>query len=409
MTTPQFELPVRPHRHWRHPLRKLLLLIGWSMAASILVATASASAVPSIELTQGTAEPVESIATQLGAVVSSAGEDSFALHVKPTGGEGCGANPNADQGEPVFAGEFISKETNPAAFSRNWTFQLAGEYRVCAWVTKVDTDEVLAHAETTIVVREPHLSLSVSVPATVMEAQTFQVVTTAQAETEREIWEYMLPNTGDGCPANSAAAERASGEREILGDWRVTGGPFSESKNESLESPGAYLFCAYFEYPTTEAAPELAASVQTTVVAPPPPCVVPQFASGASLASVEQKIRAADCTVGKVSSVANTKVARGGVLSLNPASGTKLSAGAAVNIVESAGRPCVVPIVKSGSTLAHVEHQLAAADCTASISHVHSRRVRRGRVIGLASRPRARLSPRATVRVIVSAGRGHRR
>lgn len=58
-----------------------------------------------------------------------------------------------------------------------------------------------------------------------------------------------------------------------------------------------------------------------------------------------------------------------------------------MNIVESAGRPCGVPVVKSGSTLAHVEYQLAAADCTASVSYVHSRRIRQGRVVGLASRP----------------------
>ena len=393
-------------------MRKLLLLTACSMAASILVApgsTALASPAPTIELTRGTAEPVESITTQLGAIVGNAGEDYLTIHLKPVGGEACGTNVPADHGEGVVS-EFLSTNSNPITISHNWTFQTAGTYRICAWVTTGSAGEdVVAHAEGTITVRIPHLSLSLSVPPSVSPNQTFQVVTTAQTETERQAWEYVMPNTGVGCPANANAAERASGVSTVLYNWAVTGGPFTETKNYSLSSPGSYLFCAYFEYPGRESVPELTANATMTVVEPPPPCVVPKLASGTGLASVEQTIRAADCTVGKIISVASTKVARGGVLSLNPVSGTKLSAGAAVSIVESAGRPCVVPAVKSDSTLAHVEHQLAAADCTATISHLHSRHVRRGRVIGLASRPHTRLSPRAKVRVLVSAGRSHRR
>ena len=187
-------------------------------------------------------------------------------------------------------------------------------------------------------------------------------------------------------------------------------GSFSTQAKTTQSKAGQYLICLWLAGSGNET-PVIAGPQPEmfTVVSPPPPCVVPQLASGASLASVEQKIRAADCTVGSISSVASTKVARGGVVSLNPAPGTKLSAGAAVNIVESAGRPCVVPVVESGSTLARVERQLAAADCAVSISHLHSRHVRRGRVIGLASRPHTRLSPRSKVLVLVSAGRGHGR
>lgn len=390
-------------------MRMRLLLAACSIAAVTLLALGSmvaTAAASTIELTRGTAEPVESITTQLGAVVGDAGEDYLTIHLKPVGGEACGANVPADHGDVVVS-EFVSTSSNPMAISHNWVFQMAGTYRICAWLTTdPDGDDVVTHAESTITVRIPHLLLSISVPPSVLPSQTFQVVTTAQAETERRAWEYVMPNTGDGCPANASAAERASGVGTVLSEWAVTGGLFTETKNYSLESPGSYLFCAYFEYPERESVPELTANATMTVVEPPPPCVVPTLASGASFASVEQKIHAADCTVGKVSSVASTKVARGGVLSLNPASGTKLSAGAAVNIVESAGRPCMVPAVKSGSTLAHVEHQLAAADCTASVSSVRSRHVRRGRVIGLASRPHTRLSPRAKVRVVVSAGHG---
>jgi hypothetical protein len=203
-----------------------------------LASTSIANAAATLELTRGSAEPVESVTTQLGANISNGSGGEFFLHVKPTGGTGCGANPGADIGEDVIS-ESISGEVNPVPFTRNWTFQLAGNYRACGWVTGYNDTEVLAHAETEFHVRQPRLALSVSVPAIVTPGETFQVVMTAQAETERTADEYMLPNTGDGCPANADAAYAAAGSRSVLVSWSVTGGPVVQSRNESIEAPAA--------------------------------------------------------------------------------------------------------------------------------------------------------------------------
>ena len=185
-------------------------IVALVAAASVVLAlscTASALANPTIELTRGTAEPVESIATQLGAVVTNGGGYDLFMHVKPMGGAGCGANPEADSGESVFAYENLTKETNPVALSRNWTFRSAGNYRVCAWVTN-SPSESAAFAETTLQVRRPHLALSVTAPPTVAENQAFEVVTTAQAETERPVYEYVLRNTGSAmCSARTSSTK----------------------------------------------------------------------------------------------------------------------------------------------------------------------------------------------------------
>jgi len=374
------------------------------VACLVLACAAPAWASPTIELTRGNVEPVESITTQLGSVVKDGGNDYFFLNVKPTGGEGCGANPDADAGEGVI-NSFVTPETNPVSFTQNWTFRLAGNYLVCAWVTTGNTEEVLTSAQATFHVRQPHLALSISVPATVASNQTFEIATTAQAETERSAWEYVLPNTGDGCPSNAAAAGNASGSRAVLNWWNVTGGPLTESKNESIESPGVYLFCAYFEYPSTESTPELAASAQTTVVEPPPPCVVPGFGFGGALASVEGSLSAASCSVGAIHYSASRSVSPGGVLGLDPGSGTTLAAGAPVAIDVSAGRPCVVPSVNMRANVQRVVRLLGVADCRAVIVHARSRHVRRGAVIGLESRAHSYLFPLTQVRVVVSSGR----
>lgn len=382
-----------------------LVTFASAVLAAAIALPASALGAPTIELTRGNAEPVESITTQLGAVVNNAtSEDRFFLHVESSGSAGCAANPDADAGEVVID-DYLTNEQDPATFSQNWTFQLAGSYRVCGWVTTGNSEEVLQSADTTFSVRQPHLTLSVSAPATVAPHQTFQVVTTAQAETERAAWEYLLPNGGDGCPENASAADNASENHTILSSWNVTGGPLTESSNQTLETPGPYLVCAYFEYPNSESPPELTASAPLTVVAPPPPCVVPTFAFGSPLSSVEDSLHAASCSVGPLHYAASTSVARGRVLALSPVPGTRLGTGAAVAIDVSAGRPCVVPFVRAGTNVGHVERLLAAAHCGFVVVHARSRKVHRGTVVGLGSRAHSHLFPLTRVHIVVSSGR----
>jgi hypothetical protein len=286
------------------------------------------------------------------------------------------------------------------------TWRTLGTFVFCIWIAGGPNEIVKTPITQTITFRSPNGTITATVnPLTPEPGQQATVTVTGDSEAPENVYAKVRPAGGAPCASTYNAD---SGENLING--QSVNGSFSTQAKTTQSKAGQYLICLWLAGSGNET-PVIAGPQPEmfTVVSPPPPCVVPQLASGASLASVEQKIRAADCTVGSISSVASTKVARGVVLSLNPAPGTKLSAGAAVNIVESGGRPCLVPVVKSGSTLAHVEHQLAATDCAASISHLHSRHVRRGRVIGLASRPHAQLSPRAKVLVIVSAGRGHRR
>jgi hypothetical protein len=382
-------------------------IVGSSVLAALLACLGFAStaiAAPTIELTRGSVEPVESITTQLGAVITNAPGNFFHLHIKPTGGAGCGANARADSGEGVFGGGQISSSSNPVTETRNWTFRAAGSYRACAWITKDGGgEEVERFAEATFVVRVPHLALSISAPATVLPSQTFQIATTATTETERQAWEYVMPNTG-ACPANADAAARASGASEVLGYWNVTGGPTTETKNQSLTSLGSYLICAYFQYPNREAAPELSASAQTSVIPPPPPCVVPTIRRGASVTSVEASIRAGNCSVGKLHYAASNSIGRGGVIALSLAAGSKQASGAPVDIAVSAGHPCIVPSLGAGSSVGRARRLLAAANCRAVIVHSRSRRVRRGRVIRFGSRVHSRLFPLSRVPIVVSTG-----
>jgi hypothetical protein len=330
----------------RSPAR--LIGLGSAIAlATLAVLAASAEAAGTVSITVG-ADPTESITTQLGVTGTNPSKsNAFALKVKTSGGEGCGANPSADKGELVLD-EYTSgsQGSGPHSASVNWNFRAAGSYLLCAWMLEGGSSgwEVIASTSATIAVRPPHLTVAISAPPVVRPAQTFQIATTAQAETQRTLVQYVLPNTGRGCPANAEAAESTPSEQPTYwpahGEgWSVTGGPFTESFNESFASVGVYLVCAYFEYPASASPPEAMASAQISVVRPPPACVVPHLSRTTTLHSIEAKLRASHCAIGRVRYLASARHARGSVIALSPAPGSHLANGARVAIVVSTGRP----------------------------------------------------------------------
>jgi len=406
-------------RRWRRLSR--VGLIGLLAIVAVLGCSGTAladSASISVTNTAGESDP----AAGLSRVFTLSGNVEAPEHVfvryRGPGGAPCAPTANEDTGsffDPEsdylgledergpFWGPAVEGTFNVHAVT---TWRSPGTFVFCIWIAAGPNEIVKTPITQTITFRSPTGTITATVnPLTPEPGQQATVTVTGASEAPENVYAKVRPAGGAPCASTYNAD---SGENLINGQG--VNGSFSMEAKTTQSKAGQYLICLWLAGSGNET-PVIAGPQPEmfTVVSPPPPCVVPKLASGASLASVEQTIRVAGCVVGKISSVASTKVARGGVLSLNPVSGTKLSAGAAVNIVESAGRPCVVPVVESGSTLAHVGHQLAAADCTASVSYLRSRHVRRGRVVGLASPPHTRLSPRAKVRVLVSAGRGHRR
>jgi len=329
--------------HFTVPKRLLLLtlcVVG-SVLGSASVATA-ASGESTMMITVGS-EPTESIATQLG--VSGVGTSEYnavALTVKPAGGEKCGANFAADGGERVIR-EKSWIYTQPSSYSNetNFTFEHAGSYVLCGWLEFEGT--VLVSAERTLVVRPPHITLSISAPSSVAQGQTFQVATTAQTETGREVYEYIQPDTTRGCPANAAAAASTAGSTDITwplagSPWLVDGGPFTESTNVTIRTRGGYLVCAYAQYRTREGVPEAYASSTVSVGyvhrAPQPPpvanCLVPTL-TGETLAQAKASLSHAHCRLGRVRKLTRQK-GRPVVISEHPGARRKLRSGAKVSV-----------------------------------------------------------------------------
>jgi hypothetical protein len=368
----------------------------------------SARAAATVAVTVGP-DPVESITTQLGVSGAVTDPQQYVVeHYKPAGGSACGANPSAD------AGTNVGLSTNylpagPFALQNNTTFSTAGSYLVCAWVMQyqgASTDTVVIADAKTIAVRIPHLTLSVSVPATVTTGQTFQVTTTTQAETNRYLWVYVLVDTGRGCPANASAAAAQNNDR-IIESQPILGGPTTVATNDDVTTVGALLICGYINrtYGSDET-PEATASASFTGVAPPPPCVVPAVVKDEPLARTKGRLAAASCTVGRVRYVASARYARGSVFKVAPVAGTSLGNAAAVDLWVSTGAPCIVPAIPRSRTLSAVKRRLAQSGCTVGrITHRRSHTVRKGRVVAFGKARGTKLSPRSKVAIVVSRGR----
>jgi hypothetical protein len=326
---------------------RLLSSVLATVLCSVLgltLAPVAAAATPTVAISVSP-DPAESITAQLGLTGDdSSPQNALLLRVKPAGGEACGANYEADKGQTVVGGSEGSG-TGPHSVSRNWTFEASGSYLLCAWL--VDNSQsgapTVASASMTIAVRPPHIALSITVPATVQPAQLFQISTTAQSETSRQTFQYLVPNTGRGCPANASAAGSTSGEMQTDwpkqgSDWQVNGGPFTETLTESLASTGTYLVCAYVQYPNPASVPEATASASVSVVKPPPPCVVPHPSSSTSLRSFEHRLLAAHCKVGRVRYTFSSHHPRGTVIATSPKPASRHPNGTLVGLTVSRGR-----------------------------------------------------------------------
>jgi hypothetical protein len=308
--------------------------VGAVVAACCALAGVPASAsAATIAITTGP-DPVESITTQLGVTGTLETSDQHVtLKVKPAGGTGCAANAVADDGDLVIG---TDPGIGPYGKTENWTFQQAGSYLLCAWVRDdAQTDEpTIASTSQTVVVRIPHLSLTLGLPAQVLRGRTFQVTATAQTEAQRDVKVALLRDTGRGCPSNWGAAFTATDFGLLLG-FSVTGGPTSQTENMVLNQLGRYLACGYVDY-GDNVPPEATATGSITVV---PPCIVPHLGRGASLRTARARIVAAHCTVGRIRHVRSARHRRGTVIALSPRPGTGHATHAPVAITVSTGPP----------------------------------------------------------------------
>lgn len=136
------------------------------------------------------------------------------------------------------------------------------------------------------------------------------------------------------CEPTSAAQKARSGSMFDGTSFIESPAPFSVTSNITFASKGTYRFCAYLEIGQTGDTSPPAAAAETVVQVgdPPPPCTVPAL-SGITLAAATKRLKSGGCTLGTVKKPKKPGKRTLVVKSQSKSSGTRLEAGAKINVV----------------------------------------------------------------------------
>ncbi len=255
-------------------------------------------------------------------------------------------------------------------------------------------------------------SVTAQAPATVTRGAPFDVVYSGVADTAGTaeltgVGQNMMLRTfyernAASC-APTAAAQRGRSESTFNGNAYIESpSTFSVSSPVQLVTDGAYRFCAYLEIgQTADTSPPAArAEVVVRVGDPPIPCTVPAL-RGLSQAAATRKLAVDGCAVGKVTRPKNSAGKKLVVRSQSRSSGTRLPAGATVDIVMRALPPCKVPKLK-GLTQTAAKKKLTAAGCSIGKVRKPKKAGKRSlRVRSQSKAPGKRLAPRAKINVVM--------
>lgn len=313
----------------RRSVRTLTVALA-AGAAFAVPSTASASsmsiAVPS--------DVVEGTSAQIDVKASLDVASYVEVKVRPAGAA-CAGNAASDPGTPI-----VDRSALEPAFAVTavQSFEKAGQYVVCGWArdTTDPASPVVTQASATLTVRQPKLSLSLSVAKIVPVDDLFAVAVVTQAELTRLAYVGIVPNGGKGCPATYGDLQKTKGAVPVLDQagLSVTGGPNTAKEQISMPAAGKFLACGYFHYGSVAGAPQTTAKAEFEVA---PSCEVPTVA-GTTLARAKRLLKKAHCTVGKSKKAKSSKVRKGRVVRASKKAGTVLAPGATVSLVVSKGK-----------------------------------------------------------------------
>lgn len=409
-------------RHlYRRP--RLRLLLGAVCVPTVLTLALCGSALAdsatlSITNTAGESDP----AAGLPRIFTLSGTTEVSEHAfvkyRAVGGEPCAPNASEDPGNVLGgdSGDFYGIGVEGIFADRSvMTWNMPGTFMFCIWLAPEVGSEgsaeqaIVVPITQTITFRSPHGTISaIASPLHPEPGQQTTITVTGASEAPENVYAKIRPAGGTTCAADfdGDPGESLIEEEPVSGDFAVRA-KVSESK------AGKYLICLWLagsgEEVSAIAGPQpvvLEVGTQPT----PAACIVPSALPGESLHAIENAIKAAHCSVGKVSHVGSTTVRGGEVIAFSSAPGTRLPVGTRIGIVVSAGPPCIVPRVRRYETLATAKRSIQAAHCRlGSIRHA-ANHAARGTVIALKPASGRTLAPRAPVQVIISEGpRIHRR
>lgn len=259
-------------------MRKPLLICLCGLVLAALLPGAALADGMTLELAK---EAVQNETTQINYTASTEAPGFITVAVNYANVP-CGSTPEADSGtilaEPARSDE---RQTGVYSGSANFTPLEPGPYVICGWATGLGPGEDpiggpdLAAASLPIEVRPPHISLALSLANGIAAGRPFTLNLMATSEVARELIVVAVPDTPEGCPANSASTT-ASPLIEAI----ITGGPQLETASvNALPAGSHWIFCAWAVVPgtvTPQASTSMVVDVPSSPSAPSQPSSPPK-------------------------------------------------------------------------------------------------------------------------------------
>lgn len=324
-------LTLRTHRMPRLRLGTGVLLA--TLAGLLLVTGVAQADSATLNITDATGKPDP--ASDLPRVLTVSGTVGAAQRIyvayRATGGAPCAPSYDTDTGRGLFSGE---NANGAFSFKTTYTFPSSGTFMFCIWIASSSGAAVTPITQT-ITLRAPTGTITATFsPVTPRPGKNFTVTVTGSSEAPKRVYAAVQS------AATACAPTFESDTGTSLIDGQSVNGAFSVQATTSLPIAGQFVVCLWLADGSQDVSPIAGPQPQPiSIVAPPPPCIVPNLKSSRLLATVQRRIRAAHCTLGTITFQRSTSVRKGRVIRLAPRSTTRLSNGASVKVIVSSGPP----------------------------------------------------------------------
>lgn len=315
----------------------LVAVIGILAALAFADQARAATASISVTTSAGLSDPASGVPRVFTLRGTTDRPGRIYVSYRGTGGAGCAPTASSDSGRSV--GSFYGASVDGAfSFSETRTWSPPGAFVFCIWLARSESAISVPIAQT-MVFRPPVGTISAIVsPLTPAVNESFGILVGGQSEAPARA--YARIRQGGGC-ASSFDAD--TGKIVLAGD--PVNGSFGLQATTKQSSAGAYALCLWLALSGADASPIAAQLQRVHVLGPPrpqgkqPPCLVPGVTRRIRLATMKARIRAGNCTVGKVRYLRSRKVPRRVIVRLSSRAGSKLQTGSPITIYVSTGRP----------------------------------------------------------------------
>jgi hypothetical protein len=316
-----------------------LAVIAAGVPATAVPAFAD-SAVIGVTNTAGDSDPAADLPRVFTVSGATEAPERIFVKTRAVGGAPCAPSAGSDTGDRFLVWE---ADVNGAySLSKVITWSSPGPELFCVWIAPGE-GSITTPITQVITFRSPSGTIAATINPPVPrpgEKATLTVLGTSEAPERAFV--KVRPAGGAAC-APSFSGDTGGALLDEFGS--EVNGAYQLQNTFSESSAGNYVLCLWLAS-SASSVPAVAGPqpIPFTVASPPPPppppppCIVPSVNSRTRLSTVERRIRAAHCLVGRIHYARARKVSRGNVIGVSPRPHTHLGYLTKVSVVVSLGR-----------------------------------------------------------------------